>query len=58
MHFSMKGGGLAFHLRFLKNDFFKNHSESFPYCEKRVLHLVWALYHLYVVVEVTMNMAN
>ena len=25
---------------------------------KRVLHLVWALYFVYIVVEVTMNMAK
>ena len=27
------GGGLEFHIRILKNDFFKNHLESFPDCE-------------------------
>ena len=30
MDFSMKGGrGLAFHIRILKNEFLKNHLESF-----------------------------
>ena len=54
--FSMKGGGLEFHIPILKNDFLENHLESFPDCEN-VLHLVWALYYVYIVVEVTMNMA-
>ena len=32
--FAMKGGGgLECHLPILKNDFFKNHLESFPDCE-------------------------
>ena len=42
---------------FWKKDFFKNHLESFPGW-KRVLHLVWALYYVYIVVEVTLNMAK
>ena len=37
MAFAMKGGGtrggLDCHLPILKNDFFKNHLESFPDCE-------------------------
>ena len=37
MAFAMKGGGsrggLECHLPILKNDFFKNHLESFPDCE-------------------------
>ena len=31
--------------------------ESFPDCEN-VLHLVWALYYVYIVVEMTLNMAK
>ena len=37
MAFAMKGGGsrggLECHIPILKNDFFKNHLESFPDCE-------------------------
>jgi hypothetical protein len=51
------GGGLEFHIPILKNDFSENHLESFPDCEN-VLHLVWALYYVYIVVEVTLNMAK
>ena len=61
MAFAMEGGGvsrgLECHLPILKNDFFKNHLESFPDC-KRALHLVWALYYVYIVAEVTLNMAK
>ena len=55
MFFSMKGGGLE--LPILKNDFLKailNHSLTVKTC----LHLVWALYYVYIVVEVTLNMAK
>ena len=59
MAFAMKGGGsrggLECHIPILKNYFFKNHLESFPDC---VLHLVWALYYVYIVVEMTLNMAK
>ena len=48
----MKGGGLEFHIHILKNNL-----ESFPDCEN-VLHLVWAFYYVYIVVEVTLNMAK
>ena len=30
--FFHEGGGLGFHIPILKNDFFENHLESFPYC--------------------------
>ena len=53
----MKGGGLEF----LKNDFFENHLESFPDCENvfcTFALIVWALYYVYIVVEVTLNMAK
>ena len=52
-----RGGGLEFHIPFLKSDFSKKHVESFPDCEN-VLHLVWALYYVYIVVEMTLNMAK
>ena len=29
-----------------------------PILSKRVLHIVWALYYIHIVVEVTMNMAE
>ena len=47
------GGGLEFNIPILKNDFFKNHLESFPDCEN-----VFCTYFECIVVEVTMNMAN
>ena len=61
MAFAMKGGsrgGLERHIPILKNDFFKNHLESFPDCENVFLHLVWALYYVYIVLEMTLNMAK
>ena len=61
MVFSMKGGGLEFHIPILKNDFFENHLESFPDCENvfcTFALIVWALYYVYKVVEVTLNMAK
>ena len=58
MFFPMKGGGSRVpHIPILENDFFDNHLESFPDCEN-VLHLVWALYYVYMAVEVTLNMAK
>ena len=46
----MKGGrgsrgGLECHILILKND-------------ERVMHLVWVSYYVYIVVEVTLNMAK
>ena len=58
MDFSINGGGgLEFHLRILKNDFKKKHLDIriIPWLWKRALHLIWALYYVYTVVEVTMN---
>ena len=57
MDFSMKGGGLEFYIRILKNDFFKtiwNHSLTVKTCFAPFL----ALCYVYIVVEVTMNMAK
>ena len=53
-----RGGGLQFHIPILKNDFFKNHLESFPDCENVFVLLVWAFYYVYIVVEMTLNMAK
>ena len=58
----MKGGGLegvssATYL-FWKMIFFKKPFRIIPWLWKRVLHLVWALYYVYIVVEMTLNMAK
>ena len=53
----MKGGGTRVPLTYSEKWFFENHLESFPDCEN-VLDLVWALYYVYIVVEVTLNMAK
>ena len=37
---------------------FKNRLESFPDCQNVILHISWALYHVYMVIEMTMNMAE
>ena len=62
MAFAMKGGGsrggLECHLPILKNDFFKKPFRIIPWLWKRVLHLVWALYYVYRVDEMTLNMAK
>ena len=55
MVFAMKGGGwsgggLECHIPILKYDFFENHLESFPDCEKVFLYVY--------LVEVTLNMAK
>ena len=54
MVFAMKGrgsrGGLECHIPILKNNFFENHLESFPDCEKVFLYVY--------LVEVTFNMAK
>ena len=54
----MKGGGLEFHIPILKIDFFKNPFRIIPWLWKRALHLVLALYYVYIVVEMTLNMAK
>ena len=64
MVLAVKGGGsrgdLECHIPILKNVFFfkKKHLESFPDCENVFLHLVWALYYVYIVVEMTLDMAK
>ena len=60
MAFAIKGGreGVSRAI----NVFFKNGlSKPFriiPWLSKRVLHIVWALYYIHIVVDVTMNMAR
>ena len=54
----MKGGGSGVPHTYSEKWFFlKKHLESFPDCEN-VLHLVWALYYVYIVVEMTLKMAK
>ena len=50
-------GRLEFHIPILKMIFWKPF-RIIPWLLKRVLHLVWALYYVYIVVEVTLNMAK
>ena len=38
--------------------FLKKPFRIIPWLWKRVLHLVWALYYVYIVVEMTLNMAK
>ena len=40
------------------NDFFWKPFRITPWLLKRVLHLVWDSYYVYIVVEVTLNMAK
>ena len=65
MVFDKKGGeggsrgGLECHIPILKNDFFKYHLESFPDCENVFCTCtVWALYYVYIVLEMTLYMAK
>ena len=53
-----RGGGLEFHIGILKNDFFKKTFRIIPWLLKCVLHLVWDSYYVYIVVEMTLNMAK
>ena len=49
--FFMKGGGSRVPHNYSENDFLENPLESFPDCEN--VYLVWTLYYVYIVVEVT-----
>ena len=53
-----EGGSLEFHILILKNDFFKKTFVIIPWLWKSVLHLVLALYYVYIVDEMTLNMAK
>ena len=59
----MKGGGclevvLSATYLLWKMIFSKKTFRIIPWLWKRVLHLVWALYYVYIVVEMTLNMAK
>ena len=58
----MKGGGVSrgsrVPLSYFEKDFFKKPFRIIPWLWKRVLHLVWALYYVYIVDEMTLNMAK
>ena len=58
MVFAMKGGGSRVPMPILKDDFFENHLESFPDSENVFCTIVWALYYVNIVVEVTLNLAK
>ena len=49
-------GGLEFHIPILKKWFFKKLFRIIPWLWKRVLHLVWALYYVYVVANVQIQL--
>ena len=51
--FQWRGRGVMFQIRILKKTF-----RIIPWLWKRVLHLVWDLYYVYIVVEMTLNMAK
>ena len=59
MTFAIKGGGSRVPLRFFfSNIVFKKTSRITSWLPKRVLHIVGALYYVYIVVEVTLNRAE
>ena len=45
-------------LRFFQKCFLQKTFRIVPLLSKHVLHIVWALYYIHIVVEVTMNMAE
>ena len=56
MAFAIQGGrGSRLPLGLFQKTYSKSHLES---VSDRVLHIVWALYYIYIVVEVTMSMAE
>ena len=61
-HLPWRGGGVSrrsrLPLSYFEKWFFKKPFRIIPWLWKRVLHLVWALYYVYIVVEVTLNMAK
>ena len=54
----MKGGGSRVPYMYSEKWFFKKTFRIIPWLWKRVFHLAWALYYVYIVVEVTMNMTE
>ena len=56
---AMRGGrGLACHKDFFNFLFIQKPSRITPWLSKRILHIIWALYCVYIVVEVTLNRAE
>ena len=53
-----EGEGVSSATYLFWNDFFNKPFRIIPWLWKRVLHLVWALYYVYIVVEMTLNMAK
>ena len=45
-------------LTYFEKWFFQKPFGIIPWMSKRVLHIVWALYYVYIVVEMTLNMAK
>ena len=58
MAFAMKGGGVSSATYLFWKMIFWKPFRIIPWLLIRVLHLVWALYYVYIVVEVTLNMAK
>ena len=56
--FHDEGGGSRVPHTYSEKWFFWKPFRIIPWLWKRVLHLVWALYYVYIVVEVTLNMAK
>ena len=58
MTFAIEGGGVSRAIKVFFFKFLQKPSRITPWLPKRVLHIVWALYYVYIVDEVTMNMAE
>ena len=56
--FAMKGGVSRVPTTYSEKECFLKPYRIIPWLLKRVLHLVWDLYYVYIVVEVTLNMAK
>ena len=56
--FPWRGGGSRVPHTYSEKWFFWKPFRIIPWLWKRVLHLVWALYYVYIVVEMTLNMAK
>ena len=58
MAFAMKGGGVLHAINIFRQMLFWIPFRIIPWMSKRVLHIVLALCYVYIVVEVSMNMAK
>ena len=58
MAFAMEEGGSHMSLTFFQKIFFVKPFRIILLLSKRVLHIVWVLYYIHIVVEVTMNIAE